>query len=640
MISMMTLLMLVSCLTFHQVLFNEFSYDDLPAVVNNDLDIKTMFTSKDFWGGELTSPKSHKSYRPLTSMIFLLLQKHSFSIHFFNFILHSANTALVFLIAERKLFKNDSKLAFISALIFNLHPVHVEPVASAVGSADLLYSFTVLWALHKNLHDPILASFCVLFKEQGIVFMAMVKMISLKTFFVTSAVFLLRMSLIGFQAPDFQTEDNPHAKIPDFPSRILNRLYLYWLNFRMILSPDRLCFDWALKCVPIIDFNDEQILPIAISGLILFGLFWRCFKEKMISTVVLWTILPFFPCSNIVFNVGFVLAERNLYLVIFGYSILISVGFQRIPPRLTAAKNVLLTVTLTAFALKSYDRTWDWKNEKSLYLSGLEVCPNNAKIHYNVAKLLGEEGQVQSAISFYRTALRLHPDYEGALNNLANIYRQNGDFSKAERLLLKAVRINEEFSTAWMNLGVVQAELGRFTRAEKSYLKAKRLRESYPDADFNLGNLYLKSGSKTAALESFISAAESDSSHKSAWINAVMLSDELGKTSLAVDLAEKAITLNPDLTPELNFHLGNIFGKMNDFAKAEKHYEMARDYGTKSDDGSGNGGLYYGNLGVLYHRWKKYDLAKENYIRALEIDSDNENVFKNLKIVEGLLQKL
>ena len=617
---------LISFMTFHQVIFNEFTFDDLPAIVNNDLNLKAIFTSKDFWGDELKSPKSHKSYRPLTSLTFILLQKKSFSIHLFNLIIHTINSILVFFICNKKVF-NDKMMAFITALIFNLHPVHVEPVASAVGSADLLYSFIILLALYQDWNHPILASICLLFKEQGIVFMAMIKMYSMKTFFVTFGLFILRLSIIGFEAPKFQIEDNPHSKIDDFQLRIFNRLYIYWLNFKMILNPDQLCFDWALRCVPIINFNDvNQLTCIILSLMMLSGLILKCYKQQYL----MWTVLPFIPCANIFFDVGFVLAERNLYLVIFGFSILISIGFQKIN-KFRKLMNFLLIITLTAFALKSFTRTLDWRNEKSLYLSGLKVCPTNAKVHYNVAKVLNEEGNVDHSILFYQQALNLHPKYEAALNNLANIYRQKGEYSKAEILLQKAVKINEEFSTAWMNLGVVQAEMDLFQKAESSYLKAKLLRKSYPDVDFNLGNLYLKFGFKSQALKSFIEAVESDFKHKNAWINAIMLSDELGKTDLAINLAEKAIKLNPESKSELNFHLGNIFGKMNDFVKAENHYKMAQDF---SDSG-----LYYGNLGVLYHRWKKYDLAKEHYEKALQFDN-NEHLFQNLKIVDRFLQNL
>jgi Tfp pilus assembly protein PilF len=43
--------------------------------------------------------------------------------------------------------------------------------------------------------------------------------------------------------------------------------------------------------------------------------------------------------------------------------------------------------------------------------------------------------------------------------------------------------------------------------------------------------------------------------------------------------------------------------------------------------------LYYGNLGVLYHRWKKYGEAADAYKRSLVLDPDNQSSLKNLESI-------
>lgn len=39
--------------------------------------------------------------------------------------------------------------------------------------------------------------------------------------------------------------------------------------------------------------------------------------------------------------------------------------------------------------------------------------------------------------------------------------------------------------------------------------------------------------------------------------------------------------------------------------------------------------------GVLYHRWKKYDLAERMYKRALEIDPTFKSAKKNLALLHN-----
>ena len=123
-------------------------------------------------------------------------------------------------------------------------------------------------------------------------------------------------------------------------------------------------------------------------------------------------------------------------------------------------------------------------------MSGLRICPKNAKAHYNVAKIANNS---ETSISHYKKALDLWPSYEHAMNNLGNIYKDQGKFKEAEKLFQKALVISPKFAACWMNLGIVQVNLNKFKEAEKSYVKALDLKFGiYPDCLFNLGTLYLK----------------------------------------------------------------------------------------------------------------------------------------------------
>merc|ERR1712141_233044 len=74
----LTLLILASCLPFIPGLSDEFVFDDIPAVRNNE-DITTHDPIKilqhDFWGENITSRISHKSYRPVTTLTYWAQQR-------------------------------------------------------------------------------------------------------------------------------------------------------------------------------------------------------------------------------------------------------------------------------------------------------------------------------------------------------------------------------------------------------------------------------------------------------------------------------------------------------------------------------------------------------------------------------------
>ena len=65
---------LLSLLVYLNTLRGDFVHDDIPAIVNNpDVNGKHSVLelfSNDFWGEPMSSVTSHKSYRPLTILLF------------------------------------------------------------------------------------------------------------------------------------------------------------------------------------------------------------------------------------------------------------------------------------------------------------------------------------------------------------------------------------------------------------------------------------------------------------------------------------------------------------------------------------------------------------------------------------------
>lgn len=119
-------------------------------------------------------------------------------------------------------------------------------------------------------------------------------------------------------------------------------------------------------------------------------------------------IFPFLPASNIFFNVGFVLAERILYIPSAGYCLLVTIGLHKFFARFFVPKAVVLTYIILILLLftRSWMRSGQWRNEKLLFQSALDVCPLNAKVHYNIAKNAADAGNINLAKLEYQEALR------------------------------------------------------------------------------------------------------------------------------------------------------------------------------------------------------------------------------------------
>ncbi|XP_028347300.1 protein O-mannosyl-transferase TMTC1-like [Physeter macrocephalus] len=143
-----------SCLCYGRSLQGEFVHDDVWAIVNNPdvrpgAPLRWGIFSNDFWGKGMAENTSHKSYRPLCVLTFklniFLTGMNPFYFHAVNVILHCLVTLVLMYTCDKTVFKNRG-LAFITALLFAVHPVHTEAVAGIVGRADVLACLLFLLA--------------------------------------------------------------------------------------------------------------------------------------------------------------------------------------------------------------------------------------------------------------------------------------------------------------------------------------------------------------------------------------------------------------------------------------------------------------------------------------------------------------
>lgn len=104
-------------------------------------------------------------------------------------------------------------------------------------------------------------------------------------------------------------------------------------------------------------------------------------EERLIVILAL-LIIPCIPASNLFFYVGFVLAERVLYIPSVGYCYLMAYAYSWFQERLKGRKmlvNAVFVFLMLIYSLKTMRRNVDWRNEESLYRSGIGVNPPKCK---------------------------------------------------------------------------------------------------------------------------------------------------------------------------------------------------------------------------------------------------------------------
>ena len=113
----------------------QFCFDDEIAIIRNqDVRTNTSWSTllyDDFWGQPISSPESHKSYRPLTVATFrlnyMVHELQPLGYHLVNVLLHSAVCYLYVLLCG--VVFSEVWPALIAGLLFAVHPIHTEAVS-------------------------------------------------------------------------------------------------------------------------------------------------------------------------------------------------------------------------------------------------------------------------------------------------------------------------------------------------------------------------------------------------------------------------------------------------------------------------------------------------------------------------------
>ena len=424
------------------------------------------------------------------------------------------------------------------------------------------------------------------------------------------ALVLCRMRVMGDRLPVFTRFDNP-AAAADSPARQLTFNYLTGVNAWLLLSPSDLCCDWTMDTVPLVrGFADPRNLCTLLTYAGFVALLWTALRrnnrlnvspapaaaasltnnnnnnvkesallavaprrrrstQRESSVIVLslaLTVFPFVPASNLFFPVGFVVAERVLYLPSMGFSLLVAVGWNRLRRRLSLSKVsalLLLLPLLAAHSAKTVVRNSEWRDELSLFGSGLKVAPTgNAKLYNNVGHALESRKEFGRALDYFREATSVQPDDIGG----------------------------------YINVGRALNQLERFEDAEAAYLKAKSL---LPRA--KQGETY---------------EARVAPNHLNVFLNlATLISKNGSRLEEADSLYRQAISMRSDYT-QAYINRGDILVKMNRTEEAREVYEKALTFEADNAD------LLY-NMGVVLVNQKKVDQALSYLDRALEHDPDH-----------------
>ncbi|XP_060651327.1 protein O-mannosyl-transferase Tmtc3 [Drosophila nasuta] len=470
---------------------------------------------------------------------------------------------------------------------------------------------------------------------------------------VTVALLVGRVYVMGSKLPIFTRFDNPASSAPT-PIRQLTYGYLIYLNSWLLLCPSLLCCDWTMGTVPLLEgFADVRNVATLCTFLGLAALTAKacCSRNLPQSRILLmclgWLVLPFLPASNLFFPVGFVVAERILYMPSMGYCLLVAYGFQQLQSRWSRSgrrvAQLALVALLVSHALKTQQRNWDWRSEYSLFMSGVHVNQRNAKLYNNVGHALENEAQYEEALLYFQQAVRIQADDIGAHINVGRTFNNLKRYAEAEQAYVRAkalfpqakpgvsyhARIAPNHLNVFINLAnLIAKNQTRLEEADHLYRQAISMRSDYVQAYINRGDILMKLNRTAQAQEVYEQALLYDSENADIYYNLGVVFLEQGKSQQAHVYFNKAIELFPEHEQALlnsAILLQELGGEEARQLSRERLYQvLARD---------DNNEKVYFNLGMLAMDESSVDEAEQFFKRAIHLKSDFRSALFNLALL-------
>ena len=238
---------------------------------------------------------------------------------------------------------------------------------------------------------------------------------------------------------------NPAAGQPS-PYRQLHWAYLCFYNLWLLLCPSHLSPDYSMGTIPPITsiFDSKNVLTVmtflSLGYLILILCKHRKDEERkripLFSLVLM--VVTFLPASNLFFPVGFVVAERVLYLPSMGFCMLVAYGMWHVftalnSGHLKTAARVAVALLLILLSLRTLERNRVWVSEEMLYREAVRTHPNNAKMLHNLATRVADT-DLEMAEKLLRMSAQVESKYVSSFTALGFVLSQQNKPQEAEEV--------------------------------------------------------------------------------------------------------------------------------------------------------------------------------------------------------------
>lgn len=514
---LLSLVLLATFAIYYPAIFYEFTNwdDDIYMLENPYLatfsaeNIKNIFTTP-----------INGNYNPLTIFTFAV-EKHFFGenpipFHLNNILLHLLNVALVFFLTM--LLRLPLMASALVALLFGIHPMHIESVAWITERKDVLYVFFYLLSLICYVKYVQEKSFKTLFYSLTIVFMLLAACSKIQAVSLPLTLLVIDFYLKRTFSFKVLVEKTPHFLI----ALSFGLLGIYFLNDTEYLRFathnysffDRILFGiytlgiYLLKAVFPFKMVAHYPYPEKINGLLPIAFyivpfvfataFFFLYKKQEIAKKMFFGFAFFFV--NIVFMLQILgageafLADRFVYIGYLGLFFMMAQLYVYLVEN-QKDKKILIQAIFIFYVgflgLKSFQQIQTWENSKTLWTNVISQFPSEDYLAYNNrGNYFLKQKQTEKALADFNKAIAIQPNFQLPYINRGNIYFRKNDNEKALADYNKALQFDAKNEEAYCNRGGIYVRQKKYDLAEQDFRKAIELAPLYADPYYNRGVMY------------------------------------------------------------------------------------------------------------------------------------------------------
>jgi Flp pilus assembly protein TadD len=590
-------LMLITAAVFCQVCTYDFVNLDDPTYVYENTNIQNGITSKAIKWAFTTGYASN--WHPLTWLSHMLdwqlFGPEAGGHHLTNLLFHIANTLLLFTVLKQMTHRLWPS-AFV-AVLFALHPLHVESVAWVAERKDVLSTFfwmLTMWAYLRYVKHPNVARYLLTLLTFALGLMA-------KPMLVTLPFVLLLLDywplarvpskrVVGKTDRRNKKHTDSHfhwrilyylilEKIPFFALSAASSIVTFFVHRGAIVQITQVPLKFRISnaIVSYVEYIGKMIWPSRLAVFyphpsydvsILYAIISTVFlldvtililrfakNHPYLVTGWLWYIGTLVPVIGLVQVGGQALADRYTYITLTGLFIIIAWGLPDLLARKrykTTALTLSALLIILALSICTHFQLRYWRSSITLFQHALDVTEDNYISHFCIATPLREQGRLDEAIYHCSEAVRLRPDFFDAHIYLAYFLRNAGRLDEAVKEYRESLQIKPEDPNALNGLGITLGQQGKLDEAIKCFTEALRIKPDFTAVHANIGYALLRQGNLDEAAVHLTEALQLDPNSAQAHYSLGQALVQRGKINEAITHFEEALRLEPDWVGPMN----------------------------------------------------------------------------------------